>query len=147
MRADWVRVDVVAVYFEIRRVFDAAFRKAVFPDRPFGSEAEGESAFDELHRLLDGGVGRGREEEMDVIGHEDEGVELVASFGAVVMEKLDHEVRVRVGLEEAAALCGDGGDEEGADLLWSEFGHEVDGNARRRGKKDYGGVGVIAREG
>jgi len=56
-----------------------------------------------------------------MIGHEDEGVELVAAFGAVFVEKLEEEVGVGVGLEEAAAISGDGGDEEGSDFLWGSL--------------------------
>ena len=55
-----------------------------------------------------------------MVGHEDEGVELVAAFGAVFVEEVEQEGRVRVGLKEAAALRGDGGEEEGADFLWGE---------------------------
>ena len=69
----------------------------------------GEAAFDALHG--GGEIVRG-EDEMDVVGHDDEGVELVVAFGAVVLQGLDEEGRVCVGLEEAAAVVGDGGDEE-----------------------------------
>jgi hypothetical protein len=57
---------------------------------------------------------------MNVVGHEDEGVELVTALGAVFVEDVQEEVRVRVGLEEAAAVRGNGGDEEGSDFLWWE---------------------------
>ncbi len=50
---------------------------------------------------------------MDVVGHDDEGVEFVEAFGAVVLQRLDEEGGVCVGLEEAAAVVGDCGDEEG----------------------------------
>jgi hypothetical protein len=60
-----------------------------------------------------GEVVRG-EDQMDAVGHDDEGVELVEAFGAVVLQGLDEEGGVCVGLEEAAAVVGDGGEEEGA---------------------------------
>jgi len=147
MCADGVRVNVVAVSCEVGRVFDAALREAVFPDGHFGFEAEGESAFDELHGFLDGDVRRGREEEMDVIGHEDEGVDRVASFGAIVVEKLKEEVCVDVGLEETATIRGDGGDEESAKLLRGEFGHAFDVSVRRGDGKDYEGMRRVVVEG
>ena len=81
-------MDVVAMGLVVERTFDAAEREALFPDGHFGFQTEGESSFDVLHGLLDGDVGRGREEEVEVVGHEDEGVELVAAFGAVVVEKV-----------------------------------------------------------
>jgi hypothetical protein len=60
---------------------------------------------------------------VEVVGHEDEGVELVAAFGAVFIHQLEEEVGVGVGLEEAAAIGGNGGYEEGADFLWGSL-HE-----------------------
>ncbi len=142
-RADGVLADVVAMGVVVARVFDAAKREALFPDGHFGFESEGEAPFDVLHGLLDGDVGRGREEEMEVVGHEDEGVELVAAFGAVVVEELEEEVGVVVDLEEAAAISGNGGDEEGADFLRGEV-HEGEVRAGRRETKDYvGAVGTL----
>jgi len=141
MRLDGICVDVIAMGLVVARIFDAAKREALFPDGHFGFEAEGEAPFDVLNRLLDGDVwGRG-DEEMEVVGHEDDGVELVAAFGAVVVEKLEEEVRVSVGLEEASALSGDGGDEEGSDFLRREV-HEGEVRAGCGGRKDYVGVVV-----
>jgi len=51
---------------------------------------------------------------VDVVGHDDEGVEFVCVLGAIVLEYFEEEFGVRGELEEAAAVAGDGGDEEGA---------------------------------
>ena len=51
---------------------------------------------------------------MDVVGHDDEGVEFVVSFGAVVLEGLDEEFDVAFYLKEATAVVGSAGDEEGS---------------------------------
>lgn len=51
---------------------------------------------------------------MDVVGHNDEGVEEVVAFVPVVLEGVEGELCVAVDLEEAAAVVGLGGDEEGA---------------------------------
>lgn len=110
--------------FVVARVFDTAQGEALLPDGEFGFETEGEASFDVLHGLLDGDVGRRGEEQVDVIGHEDEGVEFIAVFRAVVVEELEEQCRVCVGLKEAAAIGSDGGDEEGADFLWREVVHE-----------------------
>ena len=120
MRSHGIFVDVAAVHFEITHVLDATLCKAVFPNGHFGFQAEGEVSFDELHGFLDGDVWRRRNEEMDVVGHEDEGVEMVAAFRAVVVEEVEKEVRVGFRLKEAAAIGGNGGDEEGADFLRGE---------------------------
>lgn len=70
-----------------------------------------EAALDEVHDLGDGFGVRG-EKKVDVVGHDDEGAEFVCAFGAVVLEGFEEEFRVRRDLEEAAAIVGDGGDEE-----------------------------------
>ena len=60
---------------------------------------------------------------MDVVGHDDESVEFVYALGAVVLEGFEKEFGVGGELEEAAAIVGDRGDEEGS------FG----GGSRRNG--------------
>jgi len=117
MSADGVRVDVLTMGAEVAWVFDTAFCEAIFPDGHFGLEAEREASFDVLHGLLNGDIGRGRKEEVKVVGHEHEGVNCIAAPGAVVVHQVEEEICVGVGLEEAAAVGGDGGDEESADFL------------------------------
>nr|WP_049789205.1 hypothetical protein [Granulicella tundricola] len=51
---------------------------------------------------------------MDVVGHDDEGVEFVFGFGAVVLEGFEEEFGVGGAVEEAAAVESVGCDEEGA---------------------------------
>jgi hypothetical protein len=51
---------------------------------------------------------------MDVVRLNDEGVEFVVAFAAVVLEGVDHEQGVGFDLEEAAAIVGRCGDEKGA---------------------------------
>lgn len=86
--SDGILVDVVAVGLEVASILDAAKGEALFPDGQFGFQAEGEAPFDVLHGFLDGDVGSWRDEEVEVVGHEDEGVQLVAAFGAVVVEEV-----------------------------------------------------------
>jgi len=54
------------------------------------------------------------EKQVDLVGHDDEGVEFVVSFGAVVLEGFDEEFGVAFDLKEATAVVGSAGDEEGA---------------------------------
>jgi hypothetical protein len=49
-----------------------------------------------------------------VVGHDDEGVEFVVSFGAVVLKGFDEEFGVAFDLKEAATIVGCAGDEEGS---------------------------------
>ena len=107
--------------FIVCLVRHAELFEAVFPNGHFGFETERESALDELDSLFDGDIRGRREDQVEMVGHENEGVELVALFGAVVAEELEQEVRVRVSLEEAAAIRGDGGEEVGAEVGREEF--------------------------
>jgi hypothetical protein len=94
-------------------VADMVVGEASLPDGEFGGEAVGETAFDEVHGLGESFVLRG-EDEVDVVGHYDEGVEEVVFFGAVVLEGFEEEVGVARDLKDSAAVVADGGDEEGA---------------------------------
>ena len=49
-----------------------------------------------------------------MVGHDDEGVEFICAFGAVMLEGFQEEFGVRGDLKEATTIAGDGGDEEGA---------------------------------
>lgn len=104
-------VDVAAMGLEVGVVADAVVGEAALPDGEVGREAVGEAAFD----VSDGSgeIVRG-EEEVDVVGHDDEGMELVEALVAVVLEGFDEEFGVGGELEEAAAVVRDCGDEESA---------------------------------
>jgi hypothetical protein len=54
---------------------------------------------------------------MDVVGHDDEGVELQAVLPALLLEDFDQEKGVLFYLEETSAVGGDGCDEVGAEFL------------------------------
>jgi hypothetical protein len=82
--------------------------EAALPDREVGCEARGEDAFDSLEG---GGEVASGEEQVDVVGHDDEGVEFVEACGAVVLQRVGEEGGVGVDLEEAAAVVGDRGEE------------------------------------
>ena len=69
----------------------------------------GKAAFDLLRGIREVGGGK---EQMDVVGHDDECVEFEEALGAVVLQGAEEETGVSADLEEAAALLGDGGEEE-----------------------------------
>ena len=69
------------------------------------------ASLDEVHDLGDGLVAR-RQDEVDVMRHEDVGVEFVVR--AVAVEGFEEELGVTSDLEDAAAVVADGGKEEGA---------------------------------
>ena len=115
--ANWVLFDVSRTGFEFVLGQDLGFVEAVSPDVLFALEAEGETAFDELHGLLKRNVGGRGDEGVDVIGHDDPRVEEVLALAAVVEEGLLEEGGGGGGLEERATPCGDGCDEVGACFL------------------------------
>jgi len=111
--ADWIVMDVGAMGEEVFAVAHATVGKAALPNRKLRAKAVGEAAFDELNCTLKSNA-LWRDQQMDVVGHEDEGVELVVAFAAVVLEGFEEEVGGGFNLEEASALVGLGGDEESA---------------------------------
>ncbi len=70
----------------------------------------GESAFDVLHGAFDGDHRVGCDEEMRVVRHDNEGVQM--EVRAIVLERFEEELGVAVDLKEAAALVAGCGDEE-----------------------------------
>jgi hypothetical protein len=60
-------MNIVATNVEVRCVPDAVVGEASLPDGEFGGETMREASFD-------------NSDEMDVVGHDDEGVKLVVAF-------------------------------------------------------------------
>ncbi len=83
-------MDVRTADLELFCVADAMVSKAALPDWHLRGEAAGETAFDEADGTFERD-GFGREREMDVIGHDDEGVEFVVAEFAVVLNGFDQE--------------------------------------------------------
>jgi hypothetical protein len=69
------------------------------------------ASLDQVHDLGDGLAARGQDQ-VNVVWHEDVGVEFVMQ--AVVVEGFEEEFGVTRDLEDAAAVIADGGEEEGA---------------------------------
>jgi hypothetical protein len=136
MCIDWIGVNVIPMSLVVAWVFDAAKREALFPNGCFGFKPEGEAPFDILHGLLNGDIGCGREEQVEMVWHQDEGVELVTALSAVVVEEVQEQGCVRLGLEKATTIGGDGGNEEGSDFLRCEI-HAGEIRPAVCGRKDY----------
>ena len=87
----WVVGYVLALAEIVFGVADAVGVEGGLPDcaGELGADGMGESALDALHAAFYGLVfGRG-DEDVEVFGHDDEGVELVASVVAVMKESLE----------------------------------------------------------
>lgn len=94
-------MDVVAMNFEVFWVADAVVGVAALPDGELGGYAVGEAAFDQAHGAFERDRLRGQEK-MDVVGHDDVGVEEEVAVAAIVLEAFEEEVGVDGDLEEAA---------------------------------------------
>ena len=105
----WVFVYVDFVLRIVACILDAVFVITLLPDIHLALESKGEASLDELDGLLERNFGGGCDEDVDMIGHQDEGVECVAGFGAVVLKEREHKVRLVVDLEDPAAVVGDEG--------------------------------------
>lgn len=86
----------------------------------------GEAAFDELNCALNGNADR-RDQEVDVVRHDDEFVEQEFVLTAVIVESREKQLRETVGLEESPALPRGGSDEvrvafmdEGVESGWTQ---------------------------
>jgi hypothetical protein len=107
--SDRVLVDVVAAGFEVGAGEDLVIGVSALPNIEFGAEAMRKAATNMFH-----GAGKivGGEKQVDVVGHDDEGVEFVEAFTAIVLERVEEEMCVGFDLEESAAVGCDGREEE-----------------------------------
>ena len=103
-------MNVVAANIEVFCVADAVVGEASLPDGEFGGETMREASFDNSDGALESCLWC--EEEMDVVGHDDEGVKLVVAFVSVVLKGFDEKFGRALDLKEAAAVMSSAGDEE-----------------------------------
>src|ERR1019366_2883836 len=92
-------------------VADAVVGEAALPNWELRGEAMGEAALNEAHRSFECD-GLWSEDKVDVVGHDDESMQLVVALAAIVLEGFNEEFGVDGKLEETATVVGCGGDEE-----------------------------------
>jgi hypothetical protein len=108
--------------------------EASFPYVEGAFELEGKSSLDELHGFFKRDVFSGRQEQVDVVGHDDVCVEFEAALLTIVLKSAQEKFGVAFGLEDAAAIGGDGGCEEGSDFLWGQR-HRLSVKEKKPGAK------------
>jgi hypothetical protein len=110
--------DVEELIVVVVRVCDAVGVVAVLPDfsREVFANGEGEASLDQLDAAFDGVIMGGRDQDVNMVGHNDEALELKATLFAVTRDCIHHEVAVCGALKDATALMGDRGDGEGFGL-------------------------------
>ena len=118
--ADGIGFDVAEAGVELVRGEDLALVKAAHPDVELAFEPKGEASLDVLHGFLERDIERGGEDGVEVVGHDDEGVQEESVLGVVVEDGGLQEFGVGSDLEETAALRGYGGDEVRAGFLRGE---------------------------
>lgn len=116
-------MNVVLVGCEVLIATDSMIGKSALPDFSFATEDRAEdvriSTLDELNRMLDRDVDCGSEQEMHVLRHQDEGVQLISAFAAVSIDGLqeqacivfDNEESSSVPCPESYEVCSGRGDE------------------------------------
>ncbi len=113
MGADRVLVNVVAMFKKVAAIADAVVGKSALPDGVRDMETVGEAALDEHHCSFKGDVLWGKKN-MNVVGHDNEGVEAIVAVTTVMLERFEEEFCVPMDLEETAAVPSLSADEERA---------------------------------
>jgi hypothetical protein len=110
-RRNRIPMDVRTTNFEVFSIADAVIGEASLPHRHLGIQAMRETSLDKPNDAFKRD-GLRSEQKVDVVGHDNESVQLVVLSGPVVLESRDEEFSVGGNLEQAASVVSCGGDEE-----------------------------------
>src|SRR5208282_2642396 len=116
-----VHSDVLTMILIVLKIANEMIAETRLPNGPAFLHAKREPSLDELHGAFQGNLLCGREEQMDVIGHDDKFVQPIFLLVAIVSESFDQKVGGRLAPEDRLTVSGDGGDEEGAVGVHSEM--------------------------
>ena len=101
-------MDVSVVIQEILGVADSMIGETALPDFAFPtedfSEGVGVSAFDELDAVFECYITGRSQQEMNVFGHHDEGVDLKSAFAAILVKSFQEEADVILDNEQSSML-------------------------------------------
>src|SRR5258705_100067 len=106
----WVVGDVSKLILIVACVSEAVRMVSVLPEVALEvvADGEGKAALDELDATLDGLIRGGCQQGVEMVRHDDEGVECEAGLITVPKQRVDHELRGCSALEDAVALmCAD----------------------------------------
>src|SRR5258708_9210231 len=111
----WVVGDVSKLILIVACVRKAVPMVSVLPEVALEvvADGEGKAALDELDATLDGLIRGGCQQGVEMVRHDDEGVECEAGLITVPKQRVDHELRGCSALEDAVALMCDDRDGEG----------------------------------
>ncbi|MFZ0957835.1 MAG: hypothetical protein WAN60_15925, partial [Candidatus Sulfotelmatobacter sp.] len=98
MALDWISMNVISMVHEIQIVTNPVIGKSALPDFSFatedGSEGMRVSAFDKLNRMFERHVLGGSQQQVDMLGHKNEGMELITTLASMSVEGLQEKARV-----------------------------------------------------
>ena len=86
MRSNGILVDIANPFDKIGRIHNPTIVIASLPDIDLAFQAKRKAALDVLHRLLERYLRSGREDEVNMIRHDDKRVKGEAFFGALVLQ-------------------------------------------------------------
>jgi hypothetical protein len=105
---DRISMNVILVLQEVSFVANAVIRESALPDFTRAADRRPQSvrisAFDELDGMFDGYIVSGSDQKVDVLGHDDESVELKPAFTSVSIERLQKEADVVFDHEQTPTL-------------------------------------------
>ena len=111
-------MNVVLMADEILVIANPVVRESPLPDLSLATEDRpegvGVSAFDQLDRVLQRDIDGGSQQEMNVLGHEDEGMQSIAAFAAISVESLKEEANIVLDNEKFSTLPRRESDEVGS---------------------------------
>jgi hypothetical protein len=105
----------------ILKIADAMIAETCLPHRPAEFQAERESSFDKLHGTFQRDLVCGREQRMEMIGHDHEFMKQIFPLITIMSEGFDQEIGGRCAPEDRLAVSGDRGDEEDAVVVYLEI--------------------------
>ena len=101
-------MNVIPMMHEIHFIANPVIRESSLLHLSFSAEDAAEfmrvSAFDQLDRVLKGYVQRGSQQEMNMLGHEDEGMQFVAPLAAISVKRFQEKANVGFHDEQPATL-------------------------------------------
>jgi hypothetical protein len=118
--ANRISFDVPHTLNELLFRHDLALIEAAHPHIQIALQAEGEAALNELHGFFQRNVLSGRDQRVEMLGHDDKGMQQESSLAAVIEDGFLQQFRCGANLEDTAPLRRHSGYEIRTSSLWRE---------------------------
>ena len=119
--ANRILLDIQHTSLELLFSHDLALVEAAHPYIHLAFHLEGKPSFDELHGFFERDVWSRRDESVEMVSHDDEGMQVEFPLTSIVKDGLLKHLRGGSDLKKASALRRNGGDEIGSSLLWCKL--------------------------